>query len=225
MDYYKLKVLNNKKKITIIIILIIIIISLVYYFFYYKEEKDNIVLNNEENIISNEKELNNLDTIYIDIKGYVEKPGVYSFRQDENARINDLIIKAGGLKKDADTSTINLSKKLEDEMSIVIYSKNEIANFVKTQDELRKKLEICEVKIKNSACIKEENNNKNSNNKININEATLEELTKINGIGENKAKAIIEYRKKNKFKSINDIMNVEGIGESLFATIKESITV
>ena len=138
-------------------------------------------------------------------------------------RINDLIVKAGGLLKDADTSTINLSKKLEDEMIIIIYSKSEIANFTKTQDDLRKRLEICENKLKNDACIKEKEST--SNGKININEASVNELQELNGIGKSKAEAIIEYRNKTRFKSIDEIMNVDGIGESLFASIKENITV
>ena len=229
MDYYKLKVLNNRKKI-IIILLIIISIFIGYYYLWgnANESEDSDIVINE--IISSDKNdggLNNVvDEIIVDIKGFVSKPGVYSFKKSENARINDLIIKAGGLKKEADTSIINLSKKLEDEMTIIIYSKSEITSYLKTEEELKKKLEICENKLKNDACmekstIKQENQNK----KININTAMLNELMTINGIGESKASAIIEYRKKAKFKSIEDIKNVEGIGDSLFATIKESITV
>ena len=223
MDYYKLKVLNNKKKFILVGCIILILALFAYYFLVYKEndketvKKDIIVKNEEENV-------NSVDDLIVDIKGYVSKPGVYSFKKSDNVRINDLIVKAGGLLKDADTSTINLSKKLEDEMIIIIYSKSEIANYVKTQDDLSKKLEICENKLKNDACIKEKTE-LTSNNKININEASISELQELNGIGKSKAEAIIEYRKKNKFKSIEEIMNVDGIGESLFASIKESITV
>ena len=65
-----------------------------------------------------------------------------------------------------------------------------------------------------------------SNNKmININSATQEELMTLSGIGESKAKDIITYRTENAFTSIEDIKNVPGIGESLFAKIKENITV
>ena len=221
MDYYKLKVLNNKKKIIIILSILITSLLGLYYFFIYRNIKDEAIV--ESNIISDEKEsVISQEDYIVDIKGYVNKPGVYSFKESENARIINLIEKAGGLLKDADTSTINLSKKLEDEMLIIIYSKSEIANFVKTQDDLKKKLEICENKIKNNACI---NNQSTSNSKININEASVSELESLNGIGKSKAEAIIEYRKKVKFKQIDDIMNVEGIGESLFASIKENITV
>lgn len=61
--------------------------------------------------------------------------------------------------------------------------------------------------------------------KININTATKEELTTINGIGEKTAIKIIEYRKTNKFKSIIDIMNINGIKGKTFGKIKNYITV
>ena len=225
MDYYKLKVLNNKRWVVVVIITLIILIITGYYFFIYRKNNDNKdILTNIDELINDKEEKNIEGDIVVDIKGLVNNPGVYSFSSSSNARINDLINKAGGLMKDADTSTINLSKKLEDEMTVIIYSKNEIANFVKTKDDLNKKLEICENKLKNNACIKN-TESINVNNKININEATLEELLKLNGIGETKAKAIIEYREKEKFKSIEEIKNVEGIGDNLFTNIKEDITV
>ena len=223
MDYYKLKVLNNRKKIVIILILIVIIILLSYYFFIYQNKDDNGEIVSNNIIFEEENVVNEMEEIIVDIKGHVNNPGVYSFKLKDNARINDLITKAGGLSKDADTSTINLSKKLEDEMIIIIYSKSEITNYQKTQDDLKKKLEICESKLKNDACIKVDNETKNA--KININVASVEELATLTGIGKSKAEAIIEYRKKNKFKTINDIMNVDGIGESIFASIKDNITV
>lgn len=223
MDYYKLKVLNNKKKIIAVIIFISLVLLLIYYFFFYNIKDDVIVNDNIE--ISNTNEIDNSNNdIYVDIKGQVAVPGVYSFKSVNNARINDLIVKAGGLTKEADTSTINLSKKLEDEMTIIIYSKKEIQNYVKTQDELNKKLELCETKLKNNACINEKKEVQ-SNSKININKASLSELITIPNIGETKAKAIIEYRNKTKFNKIEDIKNVPGIGENLFANIKENITV
>ena len=193
-----------------------------YFFIYHKNDVDVSIENNEANINEIESEKSS-DDLIVDIKGHVTNPGVYSFKVSDNARVNDLIIKAGGLLKDADTSTINLSKKIEDEMIIIIYSKSEIANFVKTQDDTKKKLEICENKLKNDACLNI--NEKTSNGKININEANVSELESLNGIGKSKAEAIVEYRNKTKFKSIDEIMNVEGIGESLFASIKENITI
>lgn len=222
MDYYRLKVLNHKKLFIIIFAVLLAFGSgVIYYFNYFKDEEiqeyniDEVEEDkSEDNVVS--------ENIYVDIKGFVEKPGVYSFSKDSNARINDLILKAGGLKKNADTSTINLSKKIEDEMTVIIYSKSEIENYVKKKNELETKLEMCELKLVNNACLKEE---VKDNKKININTASLDELTKLNGIGESKAKSIIEYRKKMPFSKVDDLKNVEGIGESLYESIKNEITV
>lgn len=222
MDYYRLKVLNHKKLFIIIFaVLLAFGLGVIYYFNYFKDEEiqeyniDEVEEDkSEDNVVS--------ENIYVDIKGFVEKPGVYSFSKDSNARINDLILKAGGLKKNADTSTINLSKKIEDEMTVIIYSKSEIENYVKKKNELETKLEMCELKLVNNACLKEE---VKDNKKININTASLDELTKLNGIGESKAKSIIEYRKKMPFSKVDDLKNVEGIGESLYESIKNEITV
>ena len=88
----------------------------------------------------------------------------------------------------------------------------------------------------NDACITNEldepllekttENTKQTNNKISINKATIEELQKLTGIGETKAKAIIEYRlKEGEFKTTKDIIKVNGIGEALFEKIKDNITI
>ena len=120
MDYYKLKVLNNKRKVIIVVILVMIISLVCYYFFIYKKDDIDVYEDNEIKI-SEEESVSSDNLIVVDIKGHVNKPGVYSFKENDNARINDLINEAGGLLKDADTSTINLSKKLEDEMIIIVY--------------------------------------------------------------------------------------------------------
>ncbi len=222
MDYYKLKVLNNKRKIIIVLIILGIFSALLFYYFYfYKDNSEEEILLNVNEEKKEEVSIIDTELIVVDVKGLVLVPGVYSFRKDENARINDLILKAGGLKKEADTSMLNLSKKLEDEMTVIIYSKSEVEEYVKTQELLKDKLEVCELKLKNNACIEEPNYNEI----VNINTASKEELMNLNGIGESKANAIIEYRKNNSFREISDIMNVEGIGESLFEGIKNNIKV
>lgn len=201
----------------------------------YEEEIETININEEEHDLS-EKDTN----YYVDIKGEVTKPGVYEISSD--SRIIDVINKAGGLTKNADTSLLNLSKKVVDEMNIKIYSKSEVKN---AKESVNKEPTIVEIikevekecvcpsvndlcnSNKNGALIDEEDINKDETSKklININTATKEELMTIPDIGEVKAKSIIEYREKNKFTKIEDILNVSGIKESTYEKIKEYITI
>lgn len=144
----------------------------------------------------------------------------------ETSRVIDVIEKAGGLTKNADTSVINLSKKITDEMVIIIYSKDQVRDFQKTK-EIEKQVEdkcnqLDENSLKNDACINSSNVLKG---KVSINTATKEELMTLSGIGESKAKDIINFREQNgPYNTIEDIKKVPGIGESIFATIKENIT-
>lgn len=162
----------------------------------------------------------------IDVKGAVNNPGVYLV--DSNLVVNDVINVAGGLREDADTSVINLAKKIVDEMVIIVYTKEEVknSNVVDTVIKIVEQECVCP-NVKNDGCLNTEIDNtiSNGNGLININTATLEQLQEIDGIGESKAKKIIEYREeKGKFTSIEDIMNVDGIGEKLYETIKAYIT-
>ena len=157
--------------------------------------------------------------ITVDIKGAVKNPGVYEI--DKDTTTYELIKLAGGLRSYADTSLINLSKKLSDEDVVIIYTIDEV-NSLTSGDRSVKVVEkecMCP-KISNVSCV----NTKNINI-ININTASLEELQKLSGIGKSKAEAIIEYRKNNPFTKIEDIMNVKGIGKSLYEKNKESIGV
>jgi len=179
----------------------------------------------EENKIK--EETKNI-TYNVDIKGAVKNPGVYKIPSD--LTVNDAIILAGGLTKEADTSVTNLAKKVTDEMVIIIYTKNEVknSNIVDTVIKVVEKECICP-NIQNDGClnteIKDNISNNENNSLVNINTASVEELQIISGIGESKAKSIVEYRKNNGlFKSIEDIKNVEGIGDKLYETIKVYIT-
>ncbi len=161
----------------------------------------------------------------VDIKGEVLTPGIYSL--DSNKRVIDVIDMAGGLTENADTSVINLSKKIKDEMVIIIYSKSEVKEFEKTKEKETQVQEKCiqkdENSLKNDACISTDS--KTTSGKVSINTGTKEELMTLSGIGESKAQDIIKYREENgSFKTIEDIKNVSGIGDSLFAKIKENIT-
>ena len=180
---------------------------------------------------SKEKEVKEkLEYYSVDIKGEVHLPGIYSMKS--TSRVIDVIEEAGGLTENADTTVINLSKKIKDEMVIIVYSREQVLNFIETKKEEEYLQNKCIQKDENSlindACISNDTSNSNSvsNGKININVATKDELMTLNGIGESKAKDIISYREKNgNFKTIDEIKNVPGIGDTIYASIKENITV
>ncbi|WP_017472635.1 helix-hairpin-helix domain-containing protein [Amphibacillus jilinensis] len=138
------------------------------------------------------------DTLYVDIKGEIEHPGVYSVEEDD--RVVDVIDYAGGLKADADEKQINLAEKVHDEMVIIVPHVDETENFIPTSGE--------------------------SHDKIKINTATQTDLEQLPGIGEAKAQAIIKYREENgAFQSLEDMQNVSGIGEKTVSQLAEFIIV
>ena len=191
---------------------------------YVNIEKEEVIDSSDKAIVEEKKD------IFVDIKGEVVNPGVYSIK--ENSRIIDVVNLAGGLTNKADTSANNMSKLLKDEMVIIIYSKDEILNYKKVKEEESKVFNECnndEKNITNDSCYNVDNSvkdNDNNNKLININEASVDELMFVTGIGKSKAVKIVEYRNKNgRFEKLEDIMNVSGIGEALFEKIKEYICI
>ena len=139
--------------------------------------------------------------IFVDIKGAVKNPGVYQMKVGD--RVKDALDAAGGLTAEADSQKVNLAKRLEDQMVIVVPKVGEEAE------------EIPAGETRNEAT---------KEGKVNINTATVEELKTLKGVGEKKAEAIIEYRKKNgSFKTKEDLMKVRGIGKKLFDSFQERI--
>lgn len=248
---YLTSIKKYKDYLLVAILIVIIIIGYIWANRVTLKSKEKIKEENDIALVEEEQEVE-IKKIMVDIKGMVKNPNVYEL--DENARVSDLIKKAGGLAKDANTDIINLSKKLKDEEVIIIYSNNEMNSF---KEEALSKYSKTAVKITcpdtiNDACIsktetKTTNDTKNTektdssnqikndditldkdddiDNKININEATKEELMTLSGIGESKAITIITYRSENgNFATIEDIKNVKGIGESVYEKIKDNIT-
>ncbi|MDD4112745.1 MAG: helix-hairpin-helix domain-containing protein [Herbinix sp.] len=151
----------------------------------------------------------NESVIYVYICGAVVSPDVYQV--EEGTRIVDLIKTAGGLTPEAASNYINQAMEAEDGQRI----------YIPTRDEL-KELSLDEY-------IKGDNNyqaSEETDKKVNINTADESELTSLPGIGQAKAKSIIEYRDKNgSFRAITDLMSISGIKEGLFAQIEELIIV
>ena len=218
------------------ILFLLMIISEVIMFIYFYRSINLIENDNSKYEEVTVEPLSEVKQVIVDIKGEVKNPGVYTL--DEGKRVIDVIKKAGGLTKNASTTVNNLSLKIFDEMVIVIYSKNEIEDYLNVKEQEENLVEKCDSDlIKNDSCVsndsistnkdldEDENTDDESEQKlVSINSGTKEELMSIPGIGEAKADSIIEYRKENKFEKIEDIKNVSGIGEALFEKIKDYIT-
>ena len=189
------------------------------------KEKTKTVTKKEKTENTEEKE--KIENVLVDVKGEVKTPGVYELTSEST--VMDAINKAGGLTNKSDTSNINLSKKLEDEMVIIVYSQSEIKE-MKEKDQI-----VCPPC--NNACVTEEDEKAKLDEESKDSSAQVTANVMIKpgdetafktqyGIVEAKSKAIIEYRNKNgNFKTIEDIKNVSGIGDSVYEKIKDNITV
>lgn len=201
---------NNKKIIVYILIgIVVLIASIKLIDIYYQNNNNNN--NNEEitiqNVLTTEDESEKLEneTIKVYVTGEVKNQGVIELEQ--GSRIVDAIEKAGGQTEEANLKNVNLAYELEDGQKIYIPNKSEENTNEITDDG------VTGIDSK-------------ENDTININKADEKELQELNGIGESLASSIIKYREDNgKFKNIEDLKNVPGIGESKFSNIKEKIKV
>ena len=208
----------NKKTIIAVLLSFIVIIS-IYYFFI--KEKEYTEINTNLSILIEEEEYTkeeNKNKIIIYITGAVANEGIYEL--DENSRIADAIDKAGGITEEANINNINLAFVLEDGVKIYIPKKGDNSNEIKddTNTYISKRSDNIE--------LAQSTKNNNTNNKVNINTANQTELETLPGIGASIATKIISYRNKNgKFINIEDIKKVNGIGESKYEKIKDLIKV
>lgn len=145
--------------------------------------------------------------LVIDVKGAVEKPGLYTL--EVGSRVNDAVEAAGGLTSQADPKSINLAQKLSDEAVVYVASKDENISVVAST-------------TASSAMSPEEK----STSLVNLNTATEADLQTISGIGDKRAADIIAYREANGgFKSVDDLNNVSGIGDKTMESIRPYVTV
>ena len=199
---------NKKQKIIIGIILAIVATILIIYV-YTKDTNQN--QNQEELQIQEEaetpEEVEEPKEIVVHIAGAIKTEGVILLQ--EGARINDAIEKAGGVTEEADMTQVNLATILEDGMKIYIPKKGEDNG-----------------NMEEEMTLKEETQETKTTTKININKANQTELEALPGIGTATATKIIDYREENgKFKTIENIKDVSGIGEAKYNSIKDLITV
>ena len=219
---------NLKDNKVIIVIICIIIIIFLCVFFYTRSnleneytELDNYnMLQNETNI---EQEQEDISKIFIHVTGAVNNEGVVEIK--EGSRIADAVDAANGFTEDADISQINLAYQLEDGQKIYIPRIND--EKINGEEKVLQKEYVTD-EAGDDIIIEDETSNikRKENEKININTADQSSLEEILGVGKATAQKIIEYRKTNgKFKSIDDIKNVSGIGDSKFENMKEKICV
>lgn len=209
--------MDNKYKKIIGLSIIAVIFLIVSIFFYgkskseifkedymsniFEEEEFKEISTNEDENLNDEYSYDEKNLIYVEIKGEVVNPDVYEI--EEGSIVRDLIEKAGGLTEEADITNINRAKELQNHELIIISNIND----------------------ENNIQVSSATSSTSSNELININTADEEELTKITGIGPSKAASIISYREANGgFKTLDELKNVDGIGDKTFEKIKELIT-
>lgn len=176
-----------------------------------KDTKDNVEYNagaedNNEEYNTDDEDNNKEDnaeelekTIYVHICGEVVNEGVYTVKED--SRVYEVLELAGGLTEEAATDYVNLARQVKDGEKIIFPSKEQMETGEFCIDHAEEKL-------------------------VNINTASIEKLTTLSGIGESRAKLIIDYREEHgDFETIEDIMKVSGIKEGAFNKIKDSIIV
>ena len=182
-----------------IICFFIVVLSIISIVIQDIDKKKQMIVNKQE-ITINDGEIG----VYI--TGAVKNPGVYFLKN--GSRIYNLLDICGGVNDNADIGKLNLAQKLNDSDKIDVPIKKE----EKIQED-------------NDVEMEEDEYTEESDDKVNINSASKEELKTLNGIGDSTAEKIIEYRKYNRFEQIEDIMNVSGIGDAKFNNIKDYICV
>lgn len=190
---------DKQKRILIIILFYAGIFGI---FLLIKNQKTNINLNNQmaltqtlDTIEEDDNQEVESKDIFIHISGEIHYPGLVKLTQGQ--RLYEAIEIAGGMTEKADIDQINLSLVLNDEDKIYIPQKGETSDFLTT----------------------------NKTSLININTSSKEELMTLSGIGEKTAESIIEFRTKERFKKIEDLKKINGIGEQKFNNIKDQITI
>lgn len=200
------KNLNKKKKTLIFTVIIAVITITAVYRNYFSEEKYSI--DESTQIIEETQETDkesDINEVVVYISGAVKNPGVLTMTSED--RLADAIEMVGGTVDGADMNAVNLAEKLADGKHYIIPKIGE--NVAPSGNN--------QVSVSNS---------KGSDDKININTATAEELDKLPGVGESTAQKIISYREESGgFKSVEELKNVNGIGDKKFEDMKDSVTI
>ncbi len=177
------------------------------FFFQQDDHKAEVVITESEELDEPKEEPEEVEEtvtdeyIWVDVKGHVSAPGVYQI--EAGSRVKDVIELAGGFLDEANELAVNMAAILQDEMVVYVAKEGE---------------EVEETIVQETE--------KSGEGKVNINSASLEEMMTLPGIGEQKAKRIIDYREANgKFQTAEDLLGVSGIGEKTLEQFEEMIIV
>lgn len=196
------------KKYLPVCVVIIVAISIIYIFVPKKatvSDWEELPMEQSETFTMETTSSSSSAKIVVDIKGEVKKPGVYEL--ESGARVEEIVLLAGGFTDTAEERQLNLAEKLTDQQMIYVPNKEEA-----------KELSI--------PSVANEGNTSKESSLVNINTADLTELQTLTGIGPAKAQAIIDYRDENgQFKTIEELKEVNGFGEKTVEKLKESITI
>ena len=140
-------------------------------------------------------------SIYVHVVGEVNSPGIYEL--DSGARLVDVIFAAGGFAKHADQASVNLAREVTDGEQVVVFRVGATPQLI------------------GSAA----SGAGSGAAQISLNRATQSELEALPGVGPALAGRMIDWRTANGgFKKKEDLLNVSGIGDKLFAGIKNQVT-
>lgn len=196
------------KKYFLVFVVIVVAISVIYIFVPKKatvSDWEELPMEQSETLPAEITSSSSSAKMVIDIKGEVKKPGVYEL--ESGARVEEIVLLAGGFTDKAEERQLNLAEKLTDQQMIYVPNKEEA-----------KELSI--------PSVANEGNTSKESSLVNINTADLTELQTLTGIGPAKAQAIIDYRDENgQFKTIEELKEVNGFGEKTVEKLKESITI
>lgn len=196
---------KDKKLIKKAGIALLVIAALIFSFFIDKAHDHDVVLvDSRENEMKDNTTYEEEDkSIVVDISGAVKNPGiVVTF---EGKRLYEVFDEVGGLREDACLDSVNQAAFLQDQQKIYIPTKEE---------------------SKSPGLYTYEMQSGNTKSLININTGSSEDLQKLKGVGPVTAEKIIDFRTKNgPFKKIEQLMDVSGIGQKTFDSLKDSITI
>ena len=146
--------------------------------------------------------------VMVQVAGEVERPGVY--RVPSGARVNDAVARAGGLTRRADPAGVNLVARVQDGQQVVVPRRG--AGGV--------------VAVGGSTAVTSSGSSAASTaGPISLGSATAAQLDTLDGIGPTLAQRIVDYRQAHGgFGSVDQLRQVEGIGEKRFAALEKAVT-